>query len=151
MLVTKQELKVLSSPACSPQYEMTIPKGTRCEIVGDSAVVKDTGKVIGGNAHDLEHYYIWLRSDDVEEQRSWKWEMLDHGNWTTNALRFATKEEAEQYGRDLHWRWTAMPKPARATESDDQVTHHWNDVERKLTDLERGTEHVPPLRVKLGA
>lgn len=28
--------------------------------------------------------------------------------WATNALRFATKEEAEAYGNDLGSRWMAM-------------------------------------------
>ena len=54
---------------------------------------------------------------------SWKWEMKDtDGRWITNALRFATKEQAEAYGADLRWRWLGMPEPARAAESDEPVT-----------------------------
>ncbi len=54
---------------------------------------------------------------------SWKWEMNDHGKWITNAIRFATKEEAEKYGFDLSMRWLAMPEPARAAESEDPVNY----------------------------
>jgi allophanate hydrolase subunit 2 len=40
---------------------------------------------------------------------SWKPEVIvEHGGvWTGNALRFATKEEAEWYAKDLFRRWTA--------------------------------------------
>lgn len=30
------------------------------------------------------------------------------GKWNSNALRFDTKEAAEEYGRNLSWRWTAV-------------------------------------------
>jgi hypothetical protein len=63
--VTARELTKLSSPACSPQYTMTIPAGTRVDYVDGMPVVGDTSKVIGGNAHDLEHYYIWLDPNEV--------------------------------------------------------------------------------------
>lgn len=29
-------------------------------------------------------------------------------DWAYNALRFATREQAERYGADLAWRWTAV-------------------------------------------
>lgn len=67
MIVTKRELKKLSSPACHPRYVMTVPAGTRCARLGDQFVVDDTSKVVGGNAHDLAHYFIWLLPGDVEE------------------------------------------------------------------------------------
>jgi hypothetical protein len=59
--------------------------------------------------------------------KSWMWEMNDHGKWITNQVRFATKEEAERYGFDLGMRWTAMPEPARAAESDDPVSYRLVD------------------------
>jgi hypothetical protein len=62
---TVKDIKVMSSPACSPQYEMTVPKGTRCYVVNGLPVVDDVSKVIGGNPHDLQHYYIWLNHSDV--------------------------------------------------------------------------------------
>jgi hypothetical protein len=64
---TKTELRKLSSPACHPRYTVTIPAGTRCEKVADSWVVADISQVIGGNAHDLAHYYIWLNDNEVED------------------------------------------------------------------------------------
>jgi hypothetical protein len=48
------DIKQLSSPACSPQYTVTIPKETRVRLpVPGAAVVDDTAKVIGTNAQDL--------------------------------------------------------------------------------------------------
>lgn len=71
MIVTARELKKLSSPACSPQYTMTIPAGVRCARIatnsGPRPVVADVAKVINSNQHDLEHYYIWLDDADVVE------------------------------------------------------------------------------------
>lgn len=43
------------------------------------------------------------------------------GKWSSNALRFATKEEAEDYVFDLSMRWTSVRK-TRVIESDDPVT-----------------------------
>jgi len=43
---------------------------------------------------------------------SFKVEVLVAGEseWASNALRFATKKEAEDYGADLWRRWTAVKK-----------------------------------------
>jgi hypothetical protein len=63
-LVTRREIKQLSSPACHPRYEITIPTGTRCKRVhkGGAAgyAVDDVARVQGSNAHDLAHYYVWV-------------------------------------------------------------------------------------------
>lgn len=53
---------------------------------------------------------------------SWRPEMLCEGKWETNGLRFATKEEADKYGRDLLNRWL-VPTDSRSVECDDPVTH----------------------------
>lgn len=42
------------------------------------------------------------------------------GQWCGNALRFATRDEAEAYVADLAWRWTAV-RDARVVECDDPV------------------------------
>jgi hypothetical protein len=54
---------------------------------------------------------------------SWKAEVIADGSgkWCSNALRFATREEAEVYLRDLAWRWTAV-RETRATECSDPAT-----------------------------
>ena len=68
---------------------------------------------------------------------SWKWEMFDtDGKWITNALRFATEDEAKRYGFDLGLRWLGMPDPARAAECDDPVTAAI--VDNKLVHLDLG-------------
>lgn len=41
-----------------------------------------------------------------------------------NALRFATREEAEANVHDLMMRWTLVIE-TRVVESDDPVTHRW--------------------------
>ena len=53
---------------------------------------------------------------------SWKPEVIadSSGKWCGNALRFATKAEAEANARDLMMRWFLV-RETRATESDDPV------------------------------
>jgi hypothetical protein len=55
-------------------------------------------------------------------QKSWKMEVIadSSGEWTGNGLRFATRELAEQWARDLFSRWTAV-KEWRVVESTDPV------------------------------
>lgn len=43
------------------------------------------------------------------------------GKFVGNGLRFATREAAEKYARDLSWRWTAV-REWRVVESADPVT-----------------------------
>ena len=59
---------------------------------------------------------------------SWKPEVQTDstGAWYGNALRFATKEEAEANAKALSGRWTAV-LATRATESDDPVNYSWVD------------------------
>jgi hypothetical protein len=54
---------------------------------------------------------------------SFKVEVLadDSGEYAGNGLRFATKTEAEDYAKDLAWRWLAV-KEWRVVESSDPVT-----------------------------
>jgi hypothetical protein len=59
---------------------------------------------------------------------SWKPQVIadSSGNWAGNALRFATKEEADANGRNLMMRWLAV-REVRSVESDDPVSHAWRD------------------------
>ncbi len=43
------------------------------------------------------------------------------GKWCSNALRFATRAQAEDYGRSLRARWMAV-REMRVTECDEPVT-----------------------------
>lgn len=65
---------------------------------------------------------------------SWKAEVIadSTGKWCSNALRFATKGEAEIYGADLAMRWTLV-REVRAVESDEPVNHAI--TENKLTEV----------------
>ena len=56
---------------------------------------------------------------------SWKVEVFTT-DWNSNALRFATKEEAEASGRELLSRWF-LPSDSRATECDDPVNYEFKD------------------------
>jgi hypothetical protein len=47
------------------------------------------------------------------------------GSWSSNALRFATKEEAEASGKELLNRWY-VPTDSRAAESSDPVNYRFN-------------------------
>jgi len=55
------------------------------------------------------------------------------GAFAGNALRFATREEAEASARDLYGRWT-LCVDHRADESDDEVNCVW--------DSSRGNVHL---------
>jgi hypothetical protein len=58
---------------------------------------------------------------------SWRAEYADDsGRWTTNGLRFATKQEAEDYVSELAIRWTAV-RETRAVECDDPVNYTYHD------------------------
>ena len=48
------------------------------------------------------------------------------GKWCGNALRFATREEAEANVRDLMMRWFAV-RETRVVESDDPVNYRYVD------------------------
>lgn len=56
---------------------------------------------------------------------SWKTEVLVDGKWATNAVRFATKKEAEAYGVELLSRWF-VPVDSRAAESNDPVNYKFD-------------------------
>lgn len=58
---------------------------------------------------------------------SWKPEVITEpdGKWSSNALRFATKDEALGYAQDLYARWTLV-RQWRAVECDDPVTSTWD-------------------------
>lgn len=57
---------------------------------------------------------------------SWKPEIKVHGenDFHTNALRFATKDESDQYALDLFRRWM-MANEYRSTQCDDPVNYKW--------------------------
>jgi len=48
------------------------------------------------------------------------------GTWAGNAVRFATRAEAEIYVQDLMYRWTAV-RETRVVESDDPVNYSLTD------------------------
>jgi len=55
---------------------------------------------------------------------SWKVEIAAGagGRWSSNCVRFATRDEAEAYGRDLAKRWVVL-EDWRVSESADPVNH----------------------------
>jgi hypothetical protein len=66
---------------------------------------------------------------------SWKTEVLVDGKWSTNAVVLATKEEAEEAGKELLSRWF-LPVDSRAVESTDQVNYKFNFDMYKLERME---------------
>jgi hypothetical protein len=48
------------------------------------------------------------------------------GKWSGNAVRFATKDEAEAWAFDRMMRWTAV-RDTRVVESQDPVNYRWID------------------------
>ena len=59
---------------------------------------------------------------------SYKIEVIadDSGQWVSNALRFATEQEAQDYMDDLAGRWTLVQQ-TRVTETDDPATYEFKD------------------------
>jgi hypothetical protein len=59
---------------------------------------------------------------------SWKPEVIadTSGQWCGNALRFATREEAEANVRDLIMRWFAV-RDTRVVDSDEPVNYRYVD------------------------
>lgn len=53
--------------------------------------------------------------------------------WHGNALRFATREEAEANARDLSYRWLLVTGH-RASESDDPVNYRYVDGQLEALD-----------------
>lgn len=49
-----------------------------------------------------------------------------NGKWAGNAVRLATREEAESYVRDLAMRWLSV-RETRVIESEDPVNHAFVD------------------------
>lgn len=57
---------------------------------------------------------------------SWAPEVIadSSGKWAGNALRFATKEEAEANVANLKWNWMEV-RETRVVESTDPVNYRW--------------------------
>jgi hypothetical protein len=68
---------------------------------------------------------------------SWKPEVIadSSGKWYGNALRFATKEEAEANVANLAYRWLSVID-TRVVESDEPVNYAWTDG--RLVAVEKG-------------
>jgi hypothetical protein len=66
---------------------------------------------------------------------SWRASVLPVGeqNWVGNSLRFATREEADAYGKDLFSRWTGAAKIEPA-ESAEPVNYVWAGRLLKIED-----------------
>jgi hypothetical protein len=67
---------------------------------------------------------------------SWKPEVKCNGEWSSNALRFATKEEAEASGKELRSRWW-VPTDSRGTESTDPVNYTFDFANYKNARIEQ--------------
>jgi hypothetical protein len=63
------------------------------------------------------------------------------GKWCGNALRFATREEAEANVQDLMMRWTSV-RDIRVVGSDDPVNYRYVDGQLESLTLEA----APPVR-----
>ena len=57
------------------------------------------------------------------------------GKWYGNALRFATREEAEAQVHSLALSWTSV-RDTRVTESNDPVNYRWDAYTKKVVAVE---------------
>jgi hypothetical protein len=90
---------------------------------------------------------------------SWKPEVIadSSGKWSGNALRFATKEEAEAYVSDPFMRWTAVRETRVVEVPDEPVTYVMRNGRlidaAKIIDGEGALDPPPEvtqLKLKLG-
>lgn len=66
---------------------------------------------------------------------SYKTEVCVDDKWASNALRFATKEEADNYGVELLSRWW-VPTAHRVAESTDPVNYKFDYAAGRAVSLE---------------
>lgn len=72
---------------------------------------------------------------------SWKSEVLVHGEWSSNALRFATKDEALRAGSELLSRWT-VPDAHRAVESNESVNYEFPTTISRPRPIQNEVKHA---------
>jgi hypothetical protein len=74
---------------------------------------------------------FYKNSNTLLNMNSWKTEVCTIHNgeksWASNALRFATKIEAEKAGHELLSRWY-VPIDSRAAQSEDAVNYIFDDA-----------------------
>lgn len=85
-------------------YKQRFEKAFRCETCGADFDAKDLIRVVSWQPE--------VQADST-------------GTWATNALRFATKEEAEASAKGLMGRWMLVTA-IRAFPSPDPVNYRWN-------------------------
>lgn len=82
-----------------------------------------------------------------EIPKSYKPQVFVQGEWSLNALRFATEDEARAYACDLFSRWT-LCSDYRAVPSEDEPTHVW-DKDRGLANVGSDEFRFPARSVSL--
>ena len=112
--VMKQARKIFTSPTTSAKTET---ERVRAEDLDSSLIKKEILRA--GVASGREE-------KPPEQAISYKVAVLESGDWISNALRFASKLEADLYGEDLLSRWTAV-KEVRVTQTTDAPTHTFNN------------------------
>jgi hypothetical protein len=82
-----------------------------------------TAASIANAAAEVETF---KREEIAKGPRSWAPEVIadNSGKWAGNALRFATKAEAEANVQNLFSRWTLV-RETRVVESDDEPNYRW--------------------------
>jgi len=83
------------------------------------------GKIAFTGAQGMRNIYLEQRRHTV---KSYSPEVIadSTGKWSGNALRFATRAEAEIWVKDLSYRWMAVID-TRVVETDDPVTYSLAD------------------------
>jgi len=73
---------------------------------------------------------------------SWAPEVFVDGKWSRNAVRLATKKEAEASAHNLMMRWFLV-EDVRATEADEPVNYRWDDEAEGLVAIENEKASTP--------
>ena len=67
--------------------------------------------------------------------KSYKYEVHLDRQWSSNSVRFATRQEAEAASRELLSRWLA-PSDGRVVESNDPVNYRFDAEQNRAIHLE---------------
>ena len=90
------------------------------------------------------------QTPDRPPTKSFKAEVTDGSSYASNALRFATREEAEQYADDLMSRWMGA-RDSRVVESDDPVANAFKDGRVVYLEREAPAPAVSPEQAAIDA
>lgn len=89
-------------------------RNTRTEVTIAARAMDHTGTSAGSEPHTIVKSFVGQVKTPGDK------------DWVGNGLRFATRQEAQDYVTELSWRWTAVQE-TNVAETTDPVTAEFRD------------------------